>query len=603
MPHEPSPFDTESPSGRTVRPPRPGRPERAPSFVDERSAAALGLVVRAVAEFTGYDVAGLSFARQDDLLQMVAGVGPADFLESELGATAPLSMLQDLVARHGVARGDWIFVPGESLADSTMLQDYGWVGDGPAAEGSPHAAHPHDLLMSFFHDTDGQLVGMLAVDQPRSGRRPDEDTWRRLAQVRREVVDVVLSVVTAQETAERARLAESAAELVRAVSGRRSLEEVLEICRPRLTAGFRADRVWVTLREAPLFPRRGNSAFLRALDAAVDAAWQAQEAFVLAPGRPLPEAMGPLGEAAVQAELDDFDVESTLIAALGVGDKCLGHIVLGRVRDGAEWSGVELRAAWRVGRNLGHVVADARAEERERQLIAQLKSLADYRSRLLGTVSHELRTPLTSVIGYLEMLDDSPHLPADLRPLVDVAHRGGRRLSETIDNILAWQRLENGTSDPTAPVDVGRLAADAWAFYASTAERAEVALSWHPPPASGPGPVVEGHRGEIDRLLSNLLSNAIKYTPAGGRVDLRLDTTESAVVVTVSDTGIGIHPDELDRVFEEFYRVDDPVSSSVPGTGLGLAIVRHTAERHGGSVDVESEPGTGSRFTVRLPRR
>ena len=102
-------------------------------------------------------------------------------------------------------------------------------------------------------------------------------------------------------------------------------------------------------------------------------------------------------------------------------------------------------------------------------------------------------------------------------------------------------------------------------------------------------------------MFNNLVDNAVKYTQPGGRVEVTGDSTDKEVVVSISDTGIGISEEKLTRIFERFYRVDKDRSKATGGTGLGLSIVRHVAENHGGQVAVESEPGEGSTFTIYLP--
>jgi signal transduction histidine kinase len=114
---------------------------------------------------------------------------------------------------------------------------------------------------------------------------------------------------------------------------------------------------------------------------------------------------------------------------------------------------------------------------------------------------------------------------------------------------------------------------------------------------------VAGSARDLSLLVRNLIDNAVRYTPPGGTVDIEVDANDGEVTLSVRDTGVGIPARDLPRVFERFYRVDRARSRGTGGTGLGLSIVRHVAENHGGSVEVSSELGTGSTFTVRLPTR
>ena len=139
------------------------------------------------------------------------------------------------------------------------------------------------------------------------------------------------------------------------------------------------------------------------------------------------------------------------------------------------------------------------------------------------------------------------------------------------------------------------------ARHRPAARRKNITLSWK---RSGRAAMytVRGDETQLTSMFSNLVENAVKYTPVGGRVEVTAESDEGEVVVRVSDTGIGIPEKSLARIFERFYRVDKARSKETGGTGLGLSIVRHIAENHGGHVTVESTPGEGSTFTVRLPR-
>ena len=139
------------------------------------------------------------------------------------------------------------------------------------------------------------------------------------------------------------------------------------------------------------------------------------------------------------------------------------------------------------------------------------------------------------------------------------------------------------------------------ARHRPTARRKNISLSWK---RSGRAATyaVRGDETQLTSMFSNLVENAVKYTPVGGRVEVTAHSDETEVVVRVLDTGIGIPEKSLARIFERFYRVDKARSKETGGTGLGLSIVRHIAENHGGSVTVESTPGEGSTFTVRLQR-
>jgi len=220
----------------------------------------------------------------------------------------------------------------------------------------------------------------------------------------------------------------------------------------------------------------------------------------------------------------------------------------------------------------------------------------------VSKVSHELRTPLTSIRMFAEMLKDSHGRdPQETATCLAVLDRETARLAERIERLLDWGRMEAGrrTYD-RQPCAVEAVLDEAMRTFADTvpelggAVRAEVAAGL---------PEVRVDRGALVDALVNLLSNAYKYTPAEKAIVLGADADHRAVRLWVRDNGIGIAAKEHRRIFQKFYRADERLSRAVEGTGLGLAIVRHIVLGHGGRVEVASEPGHGSTFTVVLPRR
>ncbi len=229
----------------------------------------------------------------------------------------------------------------------------------------------------------------------------------------------------------------------------------------------------------------------------------------------------------------------------------------------------------------------------------ELNRVSAMRRDFVANVSHELKTPLSAIRGYAETLRDG----ALDEP--DTAHRFTerileqcRRLQALLDDLLTLSRLESAEAPfEVRRVDLAACAARAAEAVSRAAEERGVTVAVEPPEGK-----VEmlGDLGAIERLLVNLLDNAVKYNRAGGRVTVRLAREGPGAVIEVADTGIGI-PEELQpRIFERFYRVDKGRARDEGGTGLGLAIVKHVAQRHGGSVEVESRPGEGALFRIRL---
>ena len=232
--------------------------------------------------------------------------------------------------------------------------------------------------------------------------------------------------------------------------------------------------------------------------------------------------------------------------------------------------------------------------------VSPFSRLAEMRRDFVANVSHELKTPLAAIRGYAETLRDGAlGDPAASQRFVERILAQSARLQALLDDLLTLSRLESVEQTPAyEPVDLDALGRRAVEVTSSAAVQRRVTLE-----TQGAGGSIMGDPDGLERLLVNLLDNAIKYNREGGKVTLRLSSADGQAILEVEDTGIGIAPDALPRIFERFYRVDKGRSRDQGGTGLGLAIVKHVAQTHGGKVEVESELGAGTRFRVTLPRR
>ena len=242
---------------------------------------------------------------------------------------------------------------------------------------------------------------------------------------------------------------------------------------------------------------------------------------------------------------------------------------------------------------------DALADQ-VRDDLAQLRRSDQVRKDFTANVSHELRTPLAAVKAFAETLrEGAAEDPEHRAEFLDEIERNADSMARLVDDLLVLSALDSGTRAPAAePVDLMQVAAEVTATLKPLAARKEIALRMEP---FRELPHVRGDRGQLKQVLTNLLDNAIKYTPEKGTVRLSAAGAEGRVTVSVEDTGPGIPPEALPRIFERFYRVDKARSRELGGTGLGLAIVKHIVESHGGSVSVESRVGEGSAFRVCLP--
>ncbi len=243
------------------------------------------------------------------------------------------------------------------------------------------------------------------------------------------------------------------------------------------------------------------------------------------------------------------------------------------------------------------------ALEAERDKVAQL---LEARRELVATVSHELRTPVATVRGYLDSLqegwvEDAPP-PTSLRHDLDIMEQEMTRLQALIEDLFTLVRAEvQGLTLELGETDIGEIVrrrVDAFAPLAWNRERVEI-VAEVPPNL----PPVLADPGRLEQVLTNLLHNALRHTPPGGIVAVVARAEEESLRLEVCDTGEGIAPEELPHIWERFYRGEKARSRDARGAGLGLALVKELTEAMGGTVDVESAPGQGSCFRVRLKRR
>jgi signal transduction histidine kinase/CHASE3 domain sensor protein len=218
---------------------------------------------------------------------------------------------------------------------------------------------------------------------------------------------------------------------------------------------------------------------------------------------------------------------------------------------------------------------------------------------LMSTVSHELRTPLSAIIGFTELLLLREFDPDERREYLGTVLEQSNRLADLIADFLDLQRLEHGAYQPE-PQE-----ADLWAIVSSEVDlfRGQSQRHTLTVDSVGDGFVTVANPDELRRATANLLSNAIKYSPRGGEVEVSVEQKDGSVVVSVTDHGVGIPAESVERVFDRFYRVDNSSTRSIGGTGLGLALVRELVERAGGTVGVESKEARGSRFWFAVPSR
>ncbi|MGA8987378.1 sensor histidine kinase [Aeromicrobium sp.] len=235
------------------------------------------------------------------------------------------------------------------------------------------------------------------------------------------------------------------------------------------------------------------------------------------------------------------------------------------------------------------VLADDRTREQ------QVESI---RRDFVANVSHELKTPVGALNLLAEAVGEAKDDPEAVLRFSGRMHLESERLTRLVQQIIDLSRLQNDTlSDEAVTIKIGELVSEATEHSATEAEHKKIHLA----SSVEPDLYVHGDRAQLHAAVSNLVENAVTYSPDGSRVTVTAQADGRNIRLTVTDNGIGIPGDELDRIFERFYRVDPARARATGGTGLGLSIVKHVAASNGGTVEVWSEPGLGSSFTLVLP--
>lgn len=298
----------------------------------------------------------------------------------------------------------------------------------------------------------------------------------------------------------------------------------------------------------------------------------------------------------------DFAVALPLIA----GDRVVGVFALERPARGKEFSSEDILLLEAIGRQAGVAIQNARLYEETRQHLEALEKaheelmvLDRMKSDFVSTVSHELRSPLAVIEGFAKTLSEHfDRIDVDTqRESIEIILKKSIALEGLIENILDMSRIEEGRLEVSRePFDIIELCREVGEDQERVEELHEVVLN-----ADGKPIVVLADRDKAEVALGNLLRNALKFSPEGGEVVVSVTKEDGMAQVSVSDKGIGIEPEQQERIFDRFYQIDSSETRSFPGSGLGLYITRELVESMGGRVWLESEPGAGSVFTFTLP--
>lgn len=259
--------------------------------------------------------------------------------------------------------------------------------------------------------------------------------------------------------------------------------------------------------------------------------------------------------------------------------------------------GLERRRLSLEAKRLQKIEEEARELARAKE---ELERLDRFKTTFMWTVAHELRAPLNALQSFLLAILKGYIPPEEQREVLERAVQRVQELLDLVDDLLKLAAAKSGKGlEKREPVSLADVLEKVAPLFQKEAEAKGLAWSLE----VRARPIVQADPDQMAQVWSNLISNAVKYTPAGGRVRVVLEEQDGWAVGTVEDTGIGIAPHDLGRIFEEFYRTPQAKEIAPRGTGLGLPLVKQIVEGHGGSIAVESEVGRGSRFVFRLPLR
>ncbi|MFQ6102049.1 MAG: ATP-binding protein [Anaerolineae bacterium] len=291
------------------------------------------------------------------------------------------------------------------------------------------------------------------------------------------------------------------------------------------------------------------------------------------------------------------ETRSLLAVPLQIKDRRIGVLETINKQGGGTFDQEDVETLTALAAQAAVAIENARLVEALREAYERLGELDKLKSDFIAIASHELRTPLSLILLYADLLQEQ--LGEKAGPQLDAVLRAATHLKHIIEAMLNLRYLETGQMQvvPTH-FDLRVEVEEACKDYQVIAETNGLVLEAEVPDEEV---LVQADEDKVGVVLNNLISNAVKFTPAGGRVRVSVCSRGDEVEFSVADTGVGIPPEELDRIFERFYQVEDHMTRRHGGMGLGLSIVKGLVELHGGRVWVESGLGQGSRFVVVLP--
>ena len=521
----------------------------------------------------------------DDWLEVMTVVG-----EPSAGIVPGLRWRRadlDLLLAHAEELGRLRFTKGRSISYAEVPTS--------TPETERYIVDHLGLLLAPLLTASGDLLGVLSTEGPVDTAHPAPGACERV-ELYAEQGRLALSALRDQGLlTERLRLSDAAHDVLTAAAAAEDLPAFLDIVAEGLGAMLPVRGAWACAElerglhaEAASYP----PAVSERLGADVCTLLQPMTAICLLDETTLTDRDAPLlGRLAAVA-----GQHQALLATVGDGTGSRGSILLLRDAGDDAWTPDERRSVFDLGRRLGTLADQVRGRRRDQETAAGLLRLDEYRRDLVASITHDLKTPLTAIALNTELLESDVRLAEAGSHPVAAIRRSADRLADLLDDLLAMSRVEEGIS-PLIETDLVELLREACAHAETETVLREVVFELDTPEELW----VTADVTALARIFVNLVDNAVKFSLPRGRVVLHLARTGDGFEFRCTDEGIGIQPDRLDAIFDISRRTPDSRTEVLPGSGIGLMICERIITRLGGGISVESTPGQGSTFTVRIP--